>query len=428
MNKAQIIERVKQNSLFKDSFWALIGSALGQGMSLCAGILIARFLGKDIYGEYGMIKSTLLNIAIFSTFGLGYTATKFIAESKNENKWRIRQITFGSINITIVTSTLFALLLFIFSKQVASYLNAEYLSLSLRIFAVNIVFNALSTVQVGILAGFNEFKSIAKIKVVVGVVTFVLSVVLTYYWGIEGALSALLIATLTNCILNNIIVRKKLRSYPYLEQQSSNIVKQLLLFSLPITLQEGVYSITSWLYILLLIKLSNYGEVGLYSAAQQWSAIILFIPGVLQNVALSHLSETNENQEQHKKIFNTIITVNFASSLISCIIVFALSGIISSFYGNSFARLPIILNISVFTTIFMAMQSVYTQSYMSINKTWTHFYLSAFFNILKLVLAFLLIKINVVEGAYMLVLTHLIISIIRLLTYHLVLKYSKIKK
>jgi len=419
---SQIIERLRKSSLFKDSFWSVLGNAAGHGLALIVGIFVARYLGKDIYGEYGMIKSTLLNIAIFSTFGLGYTATKFIAEAKNKNNQNIRQIIVGSTNITLVTSTLFSLFLFVFSKQVAVYLEAEHLSFSLRIFAVNIVFNAISTVQIGILAGFKAFKAIAINNAIVGVVTFVLSVVLTYFWGIEGALSALLVASLTKCALNFAVVRKTLHSYPLSEQQSGSIIKTLLLFSLPITLHEGVYSITNWLCILLLIKLSNYGEVGLWSAAQQWSAVILFMPGVLRNVTLSYLSGTDKNSAQHKKVIGSMVLLNFISTLVPCLVVFAFSGLISSFYGEDFVQLPTVLSISVFTTVFGAIQIVYSKEYISINKVWVHFCLSTLFNILTLILAFFSIKINAEKGAYMLVMVYFIVSIIRLLTYYLVLR------
>ena len=64
-------ERLKSSDLFKDSFWALAGSALGKGLSLLAGIAVARFLGKEVYGEYGTIRTTLFYIAIVSTFGFG---------------------------------------------------------------------------------------------------------------------------------------------------------------------------------------------------------------------------------------------------------------------------------------------------------------------------------------------------------------------
>ena len=60
--------RLQKSALFKDSMWSLIGSTIGRGLSLVAGILVARFLGKDIYGEYGIIKTTLVYIEIFFSF------------------------------------------------------------------------------------------------------------------------------------------------------------------------------------------------------------------------------------------------------------------------------------------------------------------------------------------------------------------------
>ncbi|HIX44931.1 MAG TPA: oligosaccharide flippase family protein, partial [Candidatus Barnesiella excrementipullorum] len=48
------LDRLKQSSIFKDSFWALLGNVLGKGLALIAGIVVARFLGNETYGEYGM--------------------------------------------------------------------------------------------------------------------------------------------------------------------------------------------------------------------------------------------------------------------------------------------------------------------------------------------------------------------------------------
>ena len=85
MGFINIYNRLKGSDLAKDSFWALFGNFIGKGLSLIAGIAVARFLGSEVYGEYGIIKSTLIMIAIFSSFGLGITATKFIAETKDKN-------------------------------------------------------------------------------------------------------------------------------------------------------------------------------------------------------------------------------------------------------------------------------------------------------------------------------------------------------
>ncbi|MBO5697209.1 MAG: oligosaccharide flippase family protein [Alistipes sp.] len=89
---ATLIDRLKESPLFKDSFWALVGSTIGKGLSLIAGIAVARFLGSEIYGEYGVIRNTLTYIAIVSTFGFGYSATKFIAEHLKNDKFKIKAL------------------------------------------------------------------------------------------------------------------------------------------------------------------------------------------------------------------------------------------------------------------------------------------------------------------------------------------------
>ena len=425
--------------LKSDSFWSVFGNAAGSGLVLMAGIVVARFLGKEIFGEYGMIRAALLTFAVFATFGLGHTATKFIAEAKNKNF--VRQIVSASTKITLLVSVLFALFLFAFSKQIAVFLNAEHLSLALRILAVGIVFNAVSSVQIGILAGFKAFKIIAINNAIVGFVLFVLSVTLTFYFGFEGALSALLLASLFACVLNIIAVQKNLKKYPRSKnplpfsspcggnpegvgglEQSDNVIRQMLSFSLPVALQEGMQYLTTWLQIVLLVKLTNYGEAGLFSAAHQWLMMVLFVPGVLKNVALSHLSGVNNNAVEHKKVFNRMVQINFFATLIFCLLVFALSGIISAFYGESFVRLPLVLNIAILSAVFMAVQYVYIQRYMSLNKTWTHFGLSTIFNVLTLTTAFFFIRQQPEKGAEILVSVILVVSVIRLMAYHLVMK------
>lgn len=419
---SSIANLVRQNSLIKDSIWSLIGSVLVKGLGLLAGIAVARFLGSDIYGEYGMIRSTLMNIAIFSTFGLGYTATKFVAEQKINEGENIQLIVSLVTLVTLIVSFLLSVLLFIFSQEVAIYLNAAHLSIALKIFALTIVFNALTTVQIGILSGFNEFKAIAKNNTIVGVFTFITSVVFTYYWNLEGALFALLFVNILNCVLNNIVVKKRLKKYPISKYSNTKPLKHILSFSFPVALQEGLYSLTSWLLLLLLVKFSNYSELGLYSAAMQWSAIILFIPGVLRNVTLSHLSGTINNREKHHYVFRTMLLVSFLATLIPSLIVFLFSNQIYKFYGESFRGLGEILTISVFTTIFSSITNVYAQEFMSKNLNWIVFFIKLIRDISILVIAYFLIINNPDKGASYLVFSSLLMSLLTVVMFYFINK------
>ena len=165
--------RLRSNQFAQDSFWALLGNVVAKGMSLLGAILVARFLGKEVFGEFGTIKSTLMNLAIFSTFGLGYTATKYIAENKEGRPEILRALARRAMQITAVVSGLMALLLLMFSGYVAeTVLKASHLITPLRMVALWLVFNALTTTQVGILSGFGAFKAMARINAWVGVLAF----------------------------------------------------------------------------------------------------------------------------------------------------------------------------------------------------------------------------------------------------------------
>jgi O-antigen/teichoic acid export membrane protein len=362
---------VRNSPLAVDSFWALVGNVASRGLGLLGAILVARILGKHVYGEYGMIRNTLISIAIFSTFGLGYTATKYVANYRIDFKEKIRSFCRYSVRCTLIVSGAMGVSLLLTSNYVASeLLNAPSLSNSLRFVAVWIVFNALTTTQIGILSGFGFFKQMAKINTIVGVVTFLSTFILTYYYQLQGALVALVISQVINWILNYYALESELSKPEYQSTQEVQF-KSILLFSLPITLQEGLYSITSWLGYLLLIRLSSYGELGLYSAAMQWSAVILFIPGILRNVILSHMSNSNGSSGYQSKILKPMLLVSFVSTVFPFLIILAGSKYIGALYGSTFNDLHGVLSVSVLTTIFTSMSNVYVQAYMAVGDNWT---------------------------------------------------------
>ncbi len=400
MNIKQLKQKILNSKLVSDSFWAVFGNVAGRGLALSGAIIIARILGKDIYGEYGIVKSTLVAIAILSTFGLNYTATKYVAEYKNDAPGKLRLVVRVAQKMTLIVSSILALIIILLAPYIATYaLEAPQLTFPLRLIGVFIIFDALTRTQIGILAGLGEFKGIAKINAMVGGLTFLVGVVLTYFYGLTGALIALLIVQIANCLLNSRLTQKKIAVFPAAEKNPA-FAKEIMKFSLPVALQEAFYSVINWTYGLLLIKFSTYGEMGLYAAALHWNAVILFIPGVLRNVVLSHMSGSLKNVAEHTKILRTVLAFNFGITFTISILFFLFSSFITSFYGANFAGLGKVINITVFTTIFISMSNVYAQAYMSKNKNW----LMLFFRIIRdgsifIIVYILLSRNNGEEGA-----------------------------
>lgn len=368
-----LIARFRGSALFKDSFWALFGNVMSKGLSLVAAILVARFLGKETYGEYGMIKNTLIYIAVFSTFGLGFTSTKFIAQNKDTNANRLKSLVNSAKVVSIAFSSLMALLVFVFAKQLALYLEDASLESILRYTAIIIVFNSITTVQIGALSGLKKFKETARVSIYVGIITFVFSVVLAYFYGLEGAVIALLITNVANCIFNHFLIKRATKEYPSEEFLSWSDIKEMVSFSAPIALQESSYSITFWASNLLLVKMADYGQLGLHSAAGQWTAVILFIPSVLQNVMLSYLSESTiggNNNSQHSML-KKMLLINFTATFIPFILALGISPFLVKLYGESYDGLALVLNIAMATTVIRCLVQVFIQEFIALGKTWT---------------------------------------------------------
>jgi len=389
-------DRFANSQLFQDSMWALIGSVLGKGLSLLAGIAVARFLGKEAYGEYGMIKNTLVQIAIFSTLGLGYTGTRYIASAISEDVDLVKRYVKIIYQLSFIASFILAVCTFCFSQEIANYIDAPETSFAFRLTAFIVIANAVNTAQIGILSGFKAFKTIANNNVLGGVVTFVLSVLLTYFYSLDGALIALLISMMFNAFINMLSIKTAVKAYPStIVDDTKGLYKDLISFSIPVALQESLYSVVGWAMSLLLIKMANYGELGLYTAAAQWSSIVLFVPGVLKNVILSHFSSSPNHFIMRKRM----LLINFFATFVPFLIISACSSFVSRFYGQTFATLPLVLIISCAGSIFSSISSVIIYEFIAKKKTWFVFFARFIRDLSILGLSYLLLSHSGISGA-----------------------------
>ncbi|SMG20140.1 oligosaccharide flippase family protein [Arenibacter troitsensis] len=378
-NVQKLHKRLINSRLVNDSFWAIFGNVLGKGLSLLTVIIIARILGKEIYGEFGIVHGTIASILIFTNFGLNYTSTKYIAEYHTSKPELLSQIIKSCQQLTVLFSGFATIVLFFAAEYIAIHLlKAPKLTFFLQLISINILIGSICRTQEGILAGLSKFKDLAKINTIIGVGNFLFGVLLTYFYGLTGAF----ISSILLQILDYFLLRYFINKYVVAPDKDLNkkiSLKEILKFSTPVALQEAFYSIITYSTGLLLVQLSTYGEVGLSSAALYWSAIILYIPGILRNVILSHLSANLSNDKARLRILRIILVFNFCVTFLLSVTIYFLSDFISSSYGDNFSGLKDVINISVFTTIFVSMSNVYAQAYMSESKNW----LMLFFRIIR---------------------------------------------
>jgi len=416
----QILEKVFQNSFFRDSFWALLGSVILRGSALVSSIMLAHILLKTTFGEFNSLKNTLTTLAVFTTFGLGYTSTKFVADFLHSKKTNLRKLVNQIYRITITFSGVISLLLFVFSANVSSfyYKNSEF-SNEIKLLAVWVVLTAISTSQNGIIGGLGIFKKLSLINVVMGIITIILLPVLSYTNGLIGACIALLLIQFVNSILNYILIQKELKIIES-NSESANAgdieYKDILLFSVPLTLIEAFFSIFLWLNYFLLQNYQNYDEVAIYSAAMQWYVVLLFIPTVLRNVILSYFSR-NESGSRSSVLKNAVL-ISIITTLIPAAIVFFMAPWVSQMYGKTFSELTLVLRIIVFIPVFSSIINVLEQFLFSVSKNWLVFIICFIKDSFTfLIFAYLVFFWNIKEGAIYLTSSSLFMNFLAAVVY-----------
>ena len=363
--------RISSNSLVQNSFWAVFGNGAGNALLLLAGILIARLLGKDVYGEYGFVKSTMFYIASFASLGLGVTTTKFIAQYLSDSPHYVKSVVKDSLKLTLLFSCSIAFVLVCFAAPFANLLKEPSFKSAFQVLAVIIVFRALTTTQIGLLAGFKEFKRVAINGLLAGSFMLLICIPLTYYLGLKGSLLALLLSQVFNAIIN---FRSILDVISHLENQSNKSFKmELFRFSFPVALQESSFVVSHWGAITLLTMFSAFGEVGLYTAASQWNSIIMMIPGLLSNVILSYLASSVAKVDQHNRTIGRMLTINFVSTFIPFVLIYCTANIIAAFYGPTFTNMSSVMRVLTFATIFESCSQVFKSELLAQSKVWLLF-------------------------------------------------------
>lgn len=397
MGLISVYYRLKGNGLFTDSVWSIFGSVIGYGLSLISGILLARYMGDTIYGEFGMVKQMLIYMCIVATFGMGITGTRFVAHV--ESKKDLSSTMVAAMLISTIFSMILAIPLFLFSDPIAIFLGSETFSIPLKITSIALILCASYTTGTGLLSGLKKFKQITLIKIVYGVTMLLGCVSLYYLLGLNGAVWGLTLCYFVVTVFCIVVIHQNTSFLRIEINKVWTVSKQMFLFSVPVVLHEAVYGFMNWFLMLVIAKMTDYSQLGLYAAAATWGSTIMFIPTALRSVALSHLSSSQDDIRSHNVILKRLVVITSLSVAAPMIVIIIFSGYIQSLYGPSYDGLSHVISVTCMSCIFNAIIFIFTQELTSRGNTWSIFISRFIGNCCAILLTFILIKYFNQKGA-----------------------------
>ena len=395
--KANVAKSSLSKRLFEGVSWTLIGNIAGKFFQLLAFIFVARIVGKEEYGQVGIVRSTINMFLIFSSAGMGMTATRHIAMFRTSNPFNAYQIYKFSLKFVLWIGLIISALVFFFSDFIAeNQLNDLKLSSALKIGSLVLFLLTVSSIQTGALYGFERFKLVG-INTMINGFFLLLSVTLgAYFWGINGVVAGLGVAALFMVFQLFFSLKNDVNRIKHSQAQSIgeplNLKSIFLKFSLPAVLQGLVVIPVLWWAKTFLVKEAGYGEMALYDVAEQWYYLVLFVPNSLSAFILPMLTNVNYNgsKNQYNKLLKVNILINIGVTLVIASGVALFSPLIYKFYGNGFTNHTPLL-ILLITVVICSANNILGQVIISKGKMWVGFGVNALWGIWLIIFSFVFV-------------------------------------
>jgi len=372
--------------LVRGVFWTMTGALLSRSMSFVTGVLVARMLGREGVGELGIIQSTIGMFGVMAGFGIGTTATKYVAEYRMRDPEKAGRILGLTGLFALGSGAVMGLALALAANWLAIHsLNAPHLAGLLRVSALLLLFSAMNGAQAGALAGFEAFRTIASRNLGAALLTLPVLIAGVYYAGVKGAIIALIIGQIINLVFNHIAINYECKKN-HIRVNYTNAIseKEILLgFSLPVFLSPATSSLVNWLINALLVKQANgYEQLGIYTVGVTVSGILSMLTGFMITPLFSLMNNNNSKKLNDLNVY----LPNIISAFIAITIV-AFPEVYELIYGKNFSgkEFRFLVLIIIISTNFSIFRSSASRILMVKNKSNVMFYNSLTCNAINFV-------------------------------------------
>jgi len=394
----QLYKRLKTsdiaNRMMSGAFWSFTGTALGKFFVFLTGIICARILGKEQFGELGMVRSTIGMFIIVGAGGIGVTATRFISLYRKDQQAHAASIYKLSTRFSTTLGMLTTLVLLFSAGFLAKdILESSKLAFPLTIGCMVLFLSILNSSESGTLAGFEDFRAIAINTLIGSIVESVGMIIGAYFFQIEGAIGGFGLGVLALYLANKHSALKDLRKSG-INGKGQPVFKEdwklIYQYCIPATLSALTVTPVFWFIRSMLVRVNGYGELGIFEAADQWKVILLFIPGAICQIVLPIMSSITDKRTFRRTLMGNLALIGGISAVLA-VSSWLLAAFIMPLYGKTFTNtMPLIL--LAISTIPTALAQILEMTLYSRDKMWTCFTFNILWGVTAIVLSYIFLQ------------------------------------
>lgn len=369
--------------LAKGALWTIFGTALARILGLLSSVLAARFLTKTAFGELAVVQSTVAMFGTFAGLGLGVTATKYVAEWRDNQRVRCGRVV--ALMLWVAgAGGLVGTLVCIFGAPwlAARTLAAPELAPVLRQSGFLVLFTTVQNVYTGALAGLEAFQAVACVNLVGGVLGAPLVALGALKFGLPGAVGGTILQSFFSCVAGHWVLIRQGRKmgvpiavWPGRGDFQAWLREGDILwrFSLPAFLSSTLVGPVNWVCNMLLVNQRNgYAEAALLSAANQWKNFVGFLPLMLGSVLVPMLANLHAagRGKDFVKLVKRQLVISSGLCLSLGLPLMLFSSTLMRCYGRDFVEGTPVLVLTLATTAIAATNNLLSRSMQSAGRAW----------------------------------------------------------
>ncbi|MBW4583133.1 MAG: oligosaccharide flippase family protein [Tildeniella nuda ZEHNDER 1965/U140] len=399
--------------LLKSSFLLVIATLVSRLSGLIVLPIVARLLGPSSLGLFSLLQNTAQTADMLSRIGVDAAMHRNGAQYESLDRQSVGRLLGVGSCLIIIAGIFIALFICLNAQLVASLVlgdakAAQWLNLT----ALTVVLTVAFTPSWICLIALHAFKAYTILTSLSSIVGALLTLLLTYRFGIAGALWGLagtaLIQFISGWCLTLPILRQKkisLRCDQFIAES-----KSLLGFGLPFYFGNFLSGFILLPLLGYVGKVGGLDQLGHLRVAQSLSQIVSFLPTAVAPVIISSLSATlvadlNTHQRIKSLSLRCLWLLMLFFSLMICL---NLDGVIKLLFSSKYLEAIVLSKIMIWMVAINSLSGVFNQYMVSAGKTHAIAVIQVFGLIITVLIALLTVQHH---GAMGLLLAQLVASI-----------------
>lgn len=333
-------------SVLKNNFkasvsWNLIGTVFSQVALFATNIVIAQIIGRDGFGHFGIIQSTIMTLSGMAQLAMSYTSTKYLAEYRTTDIEKAGRV-LALCSIISIVMGLIATLLYIIGSPYLIYklIRAPELSIAVLLGALSLLFSVLNGYQLGALAGLDKYKSIAKLSSIYAFLNLVFVAFGAFYLQLNGAVIGFSFGYFIKWVIFRVSLLNACNHHG-IEFNFRDMFREkevIIYFAVPAALSGLIAAPVYWLGNMILVSSANgFSELAVFNAANSLKTGIIFIPQIINSVTMSLINhQKGVDLNGYRNLYWTNFKITITTVLLVSILVGASGGLLLNLFGKDF--------------------------------------------------------------------------------------------